>query len=85
MENLRKDLEEKTRLSEMPEIYTDLAKSQQISKEIASLSNKVGAFDKAEKTVEDALAIIELAEEENDESILFITSSIKQWFRRNFS
>ncbi len=48
----------------------DLAKSQQISKEIAALSNKVSAFDKAEKTVDDAEGMVELAEEENDESIL---------------
>ena len=70
MDNLKKELEEKTRLSELPEIYTDLAKSQQISKEISSLTNKVKAFDKAYRTIEDALSIIELAEEENDESIL---------------
>ena len=48
----------------------DLAKSQQISKEIAALSNKVSAFDKAEKTVDDAEGMVELAEEENDESVL---------------
>ena len=30
-------MEEKTRLSEWPEIYTDLAKSQHISKEIAKI------------------------------------------------
>ncbi len=48
----------------------DLAKSQQISKEIAALSNKVSAFDKAERTVDDAEGIVELAEEENDETVL---------------
>lgn len=48
----------------------DLAKSQQISKEIAALSGKVSAFDKAEKTVDEAEGIVELAEEENDESVL---------------
>ena len=63
-------MEEKTLLSEKPEIYTDLAKSQQISKEIARLTNKVSSFDNAERTIEDTLVIIELAEEENDESIL---------------
>ncbi len=61
---------EKERLLQLPEIYTDLAKSQQISKDIASLSNKVLAFDKAEKTINDALEIIELANEENDETVL---------------
>ena len=67
---LRRELKEKTELSEKPEIYTDLAKSQQISKEIAYLTNKVSAFDKAEKTINDAEEIVALAEEENDESIL---------------
>ncbi len=70
MDSLRKQLEEKTELSQKPEIYTDLAKSQQISKEIASLTNKISGFDKAEKTIDDALEIVELAEEAGDESLL---------------
>ena len=67
---MRRELKEKTALSEQPEIYTDLAKSQQISKEIAYLDSKVTAFSKAEKTVNDASDIVDLAEEENDESLL---------------
>ncbi len=47
-----------------------MQKSQQISKEIASLSNKVNTFKKAEKILSDASDIVELAEMENDESIL---------------
>ena len=70
VDKLRAELKEKTELSEKPEIYTDLTKSQQISKEIASLNNKVSAFDKAEKTINDAQEILLLAEEENDEAIL---------------
>ena len=70
MDSLRKQLEEKTELSQKPEIYTDLTKSQQISKEIASLTNKISDFDKAEKTIDDALEIVELAEEAGDESLL---------------
>lgn len=69
MDGLRDKLKEKTELSENPEIYTDLAKSQQISKEIASLTNKISAFDKAEKGINDTADIIDLAEEENDESL----------------
>lgn len=57
-------------LSEQPEVYTDLEKSQQISKQIAFLTNKLTSFDKAERTVNDALEIIDLAEEANDESLL---------------
>ena len=68
--SLRAELNEKTKLSEQPEIYSDLEKSQKISKEIAFLSNRVNAFNKAEKTILDASEIIDLAEEENDESVL---------------
>ncbi len=70
MTRLRSELEEKTALSEKPEIFLDLTKAQQISKEIASLSVKVNAFNKAEKTVIDAEEMVDLAEMENDESLL---------------
>ncbi len=69
MDKLREELAEKTRLSELPEVYTDLNKSQQILKEIASLTNKVEAFDQAEKVINETLEIVQLAEEENDESM----------------
>ena len=70
IDKLREQLKEKIALSETPEVYSDLAKSQQISKEIASLDNKVSAFNKAEKVINDAKDIVDLAEEENDESLL---------------
>ena len=62
-------MQEKIEESQKPEVYTDLAKSQQISKEIASLTNKVSAYDRAEKIISDTADLIDLAEEENDESI----------------
>lgn len=66
---MRQSLKEKTELSEKPEIYTDLEKSQKIAKEIASLTNKVSAFDKAEKIINDTAEIVDLAEDEGDESL----------------
>lgn len=56
-------------MSEQPEVYTDLAKSQQISREIASITGKLAAFDKAQKTIDDTADIIELAEEAGDEEL----------------
>ena len=47
-----------------------MQKSQQIAKEMASISNKVEVFDKAEKTILDALDIVELADMENDEGLI---------------
>lgn len=67
---MKNELKEKVDLSEKPEIYTNLEKSKQISKEISYLTNKVETFDRAEKVINDAFEILELAEEENDESLL---------------
>ena len=75
IDRLREELKEKIELSQTPEIYSDLAKSQQISKEIASLDNKVTAFNKAERVINDAKDLVDLAEEENDESLLGELSS----------
>ena len=66
---MRLKLEEKTKLSEQPEIYTDIAKSQQRSKEIASLNNKLNSFDSAEKILNETAELIDFLEEENDESL----------------
>ncbi len=48
----------------------NLDKAQQISKEIAALTNRISVFSEAEKTVDDAEVLVELSEEENDESVL---------------
>lgn len=48
----------------------NLEKAQQISKEIAALDAKISVFSDAEKIVDDAEVLIELAEEENDDSVL---------------
>ncbi len=47
----------------------DLEKSVKINKEISALQTKIETFDKAEKTINDVLELIELAELENDESL----------------
>ncbi len=46
-----------------------MQKAQQISKEIASLENRIANFDKAERVLNDTAEIIDLAEEENDEGL----------------
>ena len=52
----------------------DLKKSQQISKDIASLESKVVAYTNAENTLNDMADMLLLAEEENDESVVEIIS-----------
>jgi peptide chain release factor 2 len=70
IDNLRLALKEKVALSETPEVFLDLKKAQQISKEIASLESKVSAFSKAENTINDMADMVLLAGEENDESVI---------------
>ena len=65
-------MQEKTLLSQQPEVFLDLKKAQQISKEIAFLENKVTAFDKTEKSVNETMEMLDLAQEENDEELLEI-------------
>ena len=47
----------------------NLDKAQQISKDISAINNKLSAFSQAEKTLDDAEVLFELAEEEGDESL----------------
>ena len=47
-----------------------MQKSQQISKEISAISNKLEGYDKAKNVIESASELIELAELDEDESIL---------------
>ena len=56
-------------MSQNPDIYSNIEKSQQISREITSIENKLNAFDKAEKTVNDLFDFVALAEVENDQEI----------------
>ena len=51
-------------------MWGDLKKSQQIARELSSVSHKIEAFDKAEKAISDSEEILMLAEETGDDSIL---------------
>ncbi len=57
-------------MSEKSEIFLDLKKAQAISKEISSLSHRIEAFSKLEKTINDAGELIDVLEVEYDEDML---------------
>ena len=48
----------------------DLDRARKISQEVSALTSKVEAYDSAKKTLEDAEGILELIEEENDDSLI---------------
>ncbi len=51
-------------------MWSDIEKSKHISREAQGIRNKLDVFDKAQKAVSDAEVMIQLAEEEGDESVL---------------
>ncbi len=54
-------------MSESPDFWGDNAKAQGLLKEKAALETVLGAFDRARRTLEDAQAMTELAEEAGEE------------------
>lgn len=70
VDNLRVRLKELETELEKPEVWSDIEKSKHVSREAQQIRNKLDVFDKAEKAVGDAEMMIELAEEEGDESVL---------------
>lgn len=55
---------------ENPEVWADLEKSTDLARKAQSIKNKIGAFDKAYKTLKDARDLVELAAMEDDDSFL---------------
>ena len=51
-------------------MWSDIEKSKHISREAQGIRNKLEVYDKAQKAVSDAEVMIQLAEEEDDESVL---------------
>ncbi len=70
MDNLKIQLQEIEKEQEKPEVWQDLKKSTELAQKAQSIRNKLNAFDKAYKTLEDASDLIELAVLEDDDSFL---------------
>lgn len=93
--DLKKErLEEVLRELEDPNIWNDQARAQTMSKEKGELENSVGVLDKLTEQLDDAQAMLDLAVEADDESLLSEVSAEldtaeadvgKLEFRRMFS
>ncbi|MBR1867579.1 MAG: peptide chain release factor 2 [Clostridia bacterium] len=68
--NLRIKLKELETELEKPEVWSDIERSKHISREAGGIRNKLEVYDKAQKAVSDAEVMIQLAAEEDDESVL---------------
>lgn len=53
-----------------PDFWDDAQESQKILQRVGSLKNKINSFKKLEESIDDVLTMVEIANEENDESML---------------
>ena len=70
VEKLQADLELKRQESLKPEVYSNPSLCARLNKDIVRLSSKIDGFFQMQKTVEDLNEFVDLAEMEDDESML---------------
>jgi len=69
IENSLKELRELQMLTENPDFWNGLEESQKTLQKMRSLENKVSTFDKLSQNLEDIITLIQIAIEENDETM----------------
>lgn len=70
IDSLVKEVGELEELSAKPDFWDDMENSQKTMQRIGSLKSKIQSYENLKNEFEDALVMIELADEENDESLL---------------
>ena len=70
VENMRAEIARLEEETTGEKFWEDLENSQKVLKQISYLKNKVTAYDKLKQDFEDTLVMIELADEENDLSLV---------------
>ena len=70
MEAMRKEIAELDQKATVPDFWNDMEKSQKILQRSSALKNKIAQYEKLKSSYEDLLALIELADEEGDLTLL---------------
>lgn len=70
MEPMRKEIAELDQKATAPDFWNDMEQSQKILQRSSTLKNKIAQYEKLKSSYEDLLALIELADEEGDLSLL---------------
>lgn len=70
IENVVKEIAELEELSARPDFWDDMENSQKTMQKIGSLKAKVQSYEDLKNNYDDALVMIELADEEGDESLV---------------
>ena len=77
-------LEELNRLISEPGFWDDADKANATMAEIAGLKNGIEGFDNLQRQYDDIGALIEMAEEENDESMISEISDELEKYKKDF-
>ena len=70
IDNLVKEVAELEKQSSAPDFWDDMQQSQKTMQKIGSLKAKIASYENLKGDFEDAQVMIELADEENDESLI---------------
>lgn len=70
IDNLVKEVAELEKQSSAPDFWDDMQQSQKTMQKIGSLKAKIASYESLKGDFEDAQVMIELADEENDESLI---------------
>ena len=70
IDNLVKEVAELEKQSSAPDFWDDMQQSQKTMQKIGSLKAKIASYENLKDDFEDAQVMIELADEENDESLI---------------
>ena len=67
--------------SAQPDFWNDVENSQKVSQKIGELKNVIASYEKLKENYDDVLTMVELAQEEDDESMLPEIEELAQQFR----
>lgn len=70
LEAMKEEISQLDERSAMPNFWDDMEKSQKVLQRSSALKNRIGSYEKLCAAHEDALALVELANEEEDLSLL---------------
>ncbi|MCI1966451.1 MAG: peptide chain release factor 2 [Oscillospiraceae bacterium] len=70
LDGMRKEIAELDQKATAPDFWDDMEKSQKILQRSSSLKNKIESYERLHSSYEDLMALIELANEEEDLSLL---------------
>ena len=85
IDTLKGDIAELEKESAKPDFWDDMENSQKVMQKIGSLKAKVQSYENVKNEFDDALVMIELANEEEDADLLRIALLLLRKLRKNLN